>query len=303
MTRIAGVTFSLLENSMLFSEDPLIVIMGINEYAQSISITDANANLHRELFERFRCVSLILSAVCGDIIVDFSTMPRVDDIKRLVLHLSRGSQIEPPNGGDMRELRELELTFPKNFLLPVFRGCKRLESLISAGDWEAINFAVDCSRLVDLRLIDFQEKDFSNFVNVESLQTLRIDKAKKLKSFRGLDGLSSIKSLRIHVASDFEDASAIVHSESIQNISIWNNRGFLDFSFLKNKALKSITLEYVDSVEWMMQVPGIQFIYCKRVKSLGNKSFWWTVEHEEPDIGKKFEPVYGELYPKTRWDE
>ena len=303
MTRIAGVKFSLLENSALFSDEPLILIMAINEAVQSISITDADANLYGELFERFRCVSLILSATCGDVSVDFATLPGVNEIKRLVMHLSKGSQVGLPAGCDMHELRKLELIFPKHFSPPVFRGCKKLESLISAGDWKAVKYAVDCSRLVDLRLLDFQEESFSNFSHMDNLQTIRIDKAKKLKSFTGLESLKSMKSLQIHVASDFEDGSAITRSESIENVSVWNNRNFLDFSFLKNKALKSITLEYVDAVEWMMEVPGIQFIYCRRVRSLGNKSFWWTVEHEEPDIGKKFEPVYWELYPKTRWEE
>jgi hypothetical protein len=303
MKKIAGIDFEIINENTLMSMDPFITVACVNEPHQAIMFGDVDVNKYENLFLEFNCISLTLKSMTKGYSVNFSNIPKSENIRRLALHLTENCAVEPRAVVGFDNLRELALSFPKKIVLPDFGSCGKIESLIVDDSWEDAVKSINPENIKDVRLSILKASDFSCFAGFSNLVTLKLELASKLKNLYGLSKLPHLKSLWISGAKSLINIEEILKCEKLLNIEVLGNRSIQDFSELKYKRLDSISMEYSSTIDWALDIPGIKFIYCKKVGVLGDKSFWWTPGHVKPDVGETYQPTYPGLFGVTKWDD
>lgn len=278
MTNILGVTFEVFENGLI-AEDMSISIFCTDEQAQSFSFVNANLNNYSDFFNKYNCTSILFSTSVTPAVFNIDAIKNRQRIKKLGLSLEAPTEVEfKGHQNPFDNLEELSFTGspPSNF--PSLDQFSKLKKLMIEYDQQFTHAWIELTHIQDLHITSYGEADLHLLKGLSSLRRLKIEHG-TMKSLDGIEHLQSLETLIISGSTSLSDIDAILLSKNLKNVMFEGCKKIKEWDILgKKKDLLSVYIDTATSIDFMKNLPNLDYFFCKKAMDRNKKSILYSTK-------------------------
>lgn len=298
---IADSTFNETHNSISL-DDPSVSVTNTDGAGQGVMFSTLDIAPFKPIFSKFNCVALALNLQGEGGTLNLDDIDRDEHVVKL--HINTYYTI---NVVHQRErvyfpmLRELSVLwkFPAGF--PDLSGNTHLCALTVQYEKGSSDQWLRLPQVQDLVIHEYDEDDLTALNGLTGLVRLKLIKG-KMKSLRGIEQLPNLETLCISTAAKLTDVQPLLAAPKLVNVLFESYKKVTDWSFFGTKPTwNAISLGLADSLDFMRDLPQLQFLYCKNVVDREGKKFLFSTTQEQdrmvPEgVKVKYDYTYPDFY-------
>jgi hypothetical protein len=267
---IYGVKFTGPEMPVMASEDGRVMIMK-NDAGKFVSFSFSNSSLgeYAKFLSNFNIE--ILGLTNHSLIPlrhDFSKIS-IDSLEKIFFELSPSDTIIFSQGKQIfKKLKEISIRGSFPLQMPLADSFPKLIKLtIELTSDYALEWLKGFDDIIDMIIYKFPEKNLKSLASLKNIRRLCLVEC-DLTSLDGIETFPCLTTLHVVACNKLSKIQSLLQSNSIQYIMFEKFKKIKNWDVLaQKKNLKSIWLEIANDVNFVRELPNLEYFKCLRISN------------------------------------